>query len=82
MPATDKMESEHDLDCLKCGSHMTKGTALVGAPRGMTIEGEWPTKLRDCLKCHSCGYSETIDQSEIHYRLPQLPGKPSHSCHH
>lgn len=57
--------------CPKCGSTMTHGRALVGAPRGCTYEGEWPVKLVDCTKCHTCGYSETAPGAETHFVVPK-----------
>lgn len=48
------------IDCPKCSGAMTIGIALVGAPRGITYEGKWPPSLQGCLKCTSCGHSETL----------------------
>jgi len=48
---------------------MTLGVALVGAPRGITYEGEWPTRLKDCLKCHNCGYSESIAYAKTYCEI-------------
>ena len=44
--------------CPKCFTLMSPGKALIGPPPGTTYEGEWPAKIRDCIKCHSCGHSE------------------------
>lgn len=44
--------------CPKCFTLMSPGKALIGPPPGITYEGEWLAKFRDCLKCHSCGHSE------------------------
>lgn len=49
-----------EVHCPKCCSLMSSGKALVGAPQGITYEGEWPVKFSECLKCHSCGYSEQL----------------------
>lgn len=56
-----------EIDCPRCGVVMTKGIAMVGAPRGITCEGKWPARLQDCLKCHSCGHSETIQPQEVEH---------------
>ena len=44
--------------CQKCLTLMSPGKALIGPPPGITFEGPWPAKYRDCTKCHSCGHSE------------------------
>lgn len=73
LPHQVKPPPDTDTECLKCGSIMTLGLALVGAPRGITYEGEWPTRLKDCLKCHACGYSEAIARPKTYceIRKPQ-----------
>lgn len=65
------VSSQGVLECPKCAGVMIKSTALVGAPRGITYEGEWPKKLMDCLKCGECGHSETIPQAEVHFVVPK-----------
>lgn len=56
--ATEQGRVCAEILCPKCYSLMSPGKALIGPPPGITYEGEWPVKFRDCLKCHSCGHSE------------------------
>jgi hypothetical protein len=46
--------------CPRYSTLMREAQALVGAPRGVTFEGKWAARLRPCLKCPECGYSEEL----------------------
>ncbi len=52
-----------DDQCPRCGEMLTDGKALFSVRQqrpGAMWEGEEKApELRDCLKCPSCGYSET-----------------------
>ncbi|KUZ02899.1 hypothetical protein WS50_19025 [Burkholderia territorii] len=47
--------------CMKCGAPMRIGKAMLD-PVSDTFADEVPApaKLVDCMKCHECGYSETL----------------------
>jgi len=53
-----------DDKCPRCGGSLERGKALFSirqALPGAMWEGETePATVQDCLKCHSCGYSETL----------------------
>jgi len=47
--------------CPKCGAHMSAGKAMMD-PVSDDFSDALPSNanLVDCIKCHECGYSETL----------------------
>ena len=46
--------------CPKCGAHMSAGKAMMD-PVNDDFSGAYPMNASlDCIKCHKCGYSETL----------------------
>lgn len=51
-----------DDKCPRCGGALERGQALFSLSQVVRAawEGETKPTLQDCLKCPSCGYSETL----------------------
>lgn len=54
--------------CPRCGGPLEQGKALFSVRQAIPDamwEGEAkPATIQDCLKCHSCGYSETVSANQ------------------
>ena len=53
-----------DDKCPRCGGPLERGQAIFSIrqilPGAMWADEAKPPALQDCLKCNSCGYSETL----------------------
>jgi predicted nucleic-acid-binding Zn-ribbon protein len=62
--ATSIKEPQSESKCPRCDNSLERGKAIFGI--GQLLKGAMfeiepePPALQDCLKCTSCGYSETL----------------------
>jgi hypothetical protein len=52
---------------------MARGLALIGHTREHAYEGERPIKLKDCLKCSTCGHSKVLAGANEYFKIPMEP---------